>query len=591
MNFWKTFLACLLALLVSGIVSVLFSFLVLVGFISVIGGVASSDNANVTVKQNSILHINLAVQIEDNAVSDPFKNFDPFNFEFKKTLTLNGAISKIKSASNDSRINGIFLEFPLSAQLSADARFQLREALTEFKNSEKFIIAYSDVYSQSSYYLASIADMVYVNPQGGVEWKGISMSVMMYKNLLEKLGIKAEVFRHGKFKGAVEPFILDKISAENRLQMAALGNSIWTTYLDDVSKSRSISVEDLQKYANELKPEDAKDAQSLGFVDSLTYLGTVYDHLARLSGSVDNKPNLVKITDYNYNAKYRSSPNKIAVLYAVGEIVDGGDPNSQIVGGAMREEIAKLAENDNIKAVVLRVNSPGGSAMASEVILNELQRLKEKKPLVVSMGDYAASGGYYISCFGDKIIADPTTLTGSIGVFGLMFNVEKGAKDILGVNVDVINTNKSSDLGNMFRPITEPEKVFIQNGVENVYNRFVELVAAGRNLNKVYVDSIAQGRVWSGVQAKELGLVDDLGTLGDAVKVAAELASVEGYNVSIYPKAEEGSFGAIFREAFTIGTKLVGLGDSPEMIYKKKMDELAKKQGVLVRIPYQIDIN
>lgn len=591
MNFWKTFLACLLALLVSGIVSVLFSFFVLVGFLSFVGGVASSDNANMTVKQNSILHINLGVQIEDNAVSDPFKNFDPLNFEFKRSLTLNGAISKIKNAANDSRINGIFLEFPLSAQLSADARFQLREALTEFKNAEKFVIAYSDAYSQSSYYLASIADMVYVNPQGGVEWKGISMSVMMYKNLLEKLGIKAEVFRHGKFKGAVEPFILDKISEENRLQMAELGNSIWTTYLEDVSKSRSISVEDLQKYANELKPEDAIDAQNLGFVDSLTYLGAVYDHLATLSGSVDNKPNLVKITDYNYNVSYHSSPNKIAVLYAVGDIVDGGDPNSQIVGTAMREEIAKLADNENVKAVVLRVNSPGGSAMASEVILNELQRLKAKKPLVVSMGDYAASGGYYISCFGDKIIADPTTLTGSIGVFGLMFNVEKGAKDILGVNVDVINTNTSSDLGNMFRPITEPEKVYIQKGVENVYNRFVELVATGRNLNQTYVDSIAQGRVWSGVQAKELGLVDDLGTLGDAIKVAAELAGVEGYNVSIYPKAEEGSFGAIFREAFTIGTKLAGFGDSPEVIYKKKMDELAKKQGVLVRIPYQIDIN
>lgn len=589
MNFWKTFLACLLALLVSGIVSLLFSFIVLVGFVSILGSAVSSSETVANVKPNSVLHIDFGMAISDNPTINPFDNVDVFSMQVKRTTSLNGLISKIKRAKDDSRINGIYMEFPISTSLSMDAVYQLRTALEDFKTSQKFLISYSDAYSQGAYYLASVADKVYLNPQGAAEWKGISMEVMLYRNLLNKLGIEPEIFRHGKFKGAVEPFLYDKISDENRLQLDVLIGSIWGDMVSNVSKSRGVSVDDLQKYATDLSVRLAEDAVNLKFVDSLAYSSGVRDRLAVLAGD-GFKPNMVNISEYLPSSSAKYSSDRVAVLYAVGDIVDGVSDGSTIASKSFSEQIIKLADNENVKAVVLRVNSPGGSALASEVILDELRRLKTKKPLVVSMGNYAASGGYYISCFGDKIIADPATLTGSIGVFGMLFNVEKGAKDILGINVDVVKTNSGADLGNMFRPITEVERAYIQQGVEQVYGRFTEVVAEGRGLDIKFVDSIAQGRVWSGLQAKELGLVDQLGTLGDAVNVAAELAGVDDYSISIYPKVDDNPFSVLFKEAYSVGVKVMGLGDSPEAIMKKKLEQLSTRQGVLVRLPYELEV-
>lgn len=591
MNFWKTFWACLLALVVSGIASAIFSFILFVGMIAVISSSFTTTQKEVYIDQSTILHIDLDDRFSDNPNEDPLKNFDLFGLKFAKTQSLSRTIAKINKAAEDSNISGIFLEFSIYSTLNQDQIYQLRTALTEFKESQKFILSYADAYSQSNYYLASVADMVYVNPQGLVEWKGMGMSVMFYKNLMDKLGVEAEIFRCGKFKGAVEPFMLDHISEENRLQLNALTESMWQTALSEVSTSRNISIDSLQSYANNLAVRDAKDALRLSLVDSIIYIGQIHDKLAHLSNSIDNKPKMVNIADYHPSYQYYHNSNDIAILYAIGEIVDEGNPREEIVGYKLREEIAELADDDNVKAVVLRVDSPGGSVMASDMILNELQRLKEKKPLIVSMGNYAASGGYWISCFADRIIADPNTLTGSIGVFGLGFNVQKGASDILGINVDVIKTNTSSDMGNIFRPMTSVEKQYIQRGVDNIYEQFLTIVSEGRGINRSIVDSIAQGRVWSGTQAKELGLVDQLGTMSDAVVVAAELAQVSQYNISVYPKSDANPFEFLLGNSFNIAAKILGIGElSIEQVYKQKLEALSKKQGVLVRLPYQIEL-
>lgn len=583
-------MACLLALVVSGILSFVFSIMVFIGFVTAIGSAMEGEQKNTIVKQGAILHIDLGMELSDNPSSDPLKNIDFANFEFKKTQSLMGAIAKIKAAANDSRISGIYLDFPLSTALSMDGAYQLRQALEAFKESNKFVISYSEAYSQGSYYLASVSDMIYLNPAGAMDWRGMSFQMIMFKGLLDKLGVKAEIFRHGKFKGAVEPFMLEKASDENRTQMGSLATSVWDDLVSVISESRGIPVDSLQSYANNLSIEDCEDALELGFVDSLTYLGSLYDHMATLSGGDEGKPNFVKLSEYNPSGRHDHSLNKIAVLYAVGDIVNEGNPSQEIVAEPLRKEIAKLANNDNVKAVVLRVNSPGGSVLASEVILNELQRLKSKKPLVVSMGTYAASGGYFISCFADRIIANPNTITGSIGVFGMMFNVEKGAKELLGINVDVVGTNKSSDLGNKFRPMTDAERLYMQRGVDQIYDRFIGLVSEGRGLDLKFVDSIAQGRVWSGIQAKELGLVDQLGTLADAIVVAKELAGDDQCSVDVYPKSDNSGFAAAFRSALQAGAKIVGLGDSPEDLIKKEMQKLAKNQGVVARLPYQVEL-
>lgn len=591
MNFIKTFFACLLAIVVGSIFSTLLSVFI---FSMVIGAMLSGMSEPVQITANTVLHIDLAQPIQENKPSNPLDQFNFSDMTIKSTLTTYEAAQAIRDAASDPNIKGIFIDVPMVPQASTDALYELREAIAEFRReSEKFVIAYGDYYSQGTYWLASGADKIYLNPKGNLLWNGLSAQVMFYKQTLAKLGIEPEIFRHGKFKGAVEPFLLDKMSDENRLQMSSLSNSIWGQLVGDVASARSIDSAQLQRYADSLSIAFPADALKHGMVDSLCYRDAVLAHLSRLTDVSEEKdPNFISLSKY-INRSYRnySGTEKIALLYAVGEIMDQNSGGDAIVGNTLRKEIAKLRRDKNVKAVVLRVNSPGGSVLASDIIHHELQLLKNEKPLVVSMGDYAASGGYYISCPADEIVAAPTTLTGSIGVFGMWFNAQKGARDILGINVDVVGTNTSADLGNIFRPMTPAERHFMQNGVDSAYVGFVNLVAAGRDMSFEQVDSMAGGRVWSGRQALEAKLVDRLGTLNDAIELAAMKAGITSYRVSTYPKAKETGLDAIFASALSETANLIFATKDPQKIIQQQLENIRAKQGIVSRMPFDIEIN
>lgn len=591
MNFIKTFFACLLAIVVGSIFSTLLSVFI---FSMVIGAMLSGMSEPVQITANTVLHIDLAQPIQENKPSNPLDQFNFSDMTIKSTLTTYEAAQAIRDAASDPNIKGIFIDVPMVPQASTDALYELREAIAEFRSeSEKFVIAYGDYYSQGTYWLASGADKIYLNPKGNLLWNGLSAQVMFYKQTLAKLGIEPEIFRHGKFKGAVEPFLLDKMSDENRLQMSSLSNSIWGQLVGDVASARSIDSAQLQRYADSLSIAFPADALKHGMVDSLCYRDAVLAHLSRLTDVSEEKdPNFISLSKY-INRSYRnySGTEKIALLYAVGEIMDQNSGGDAIVGNTLRKEIAKLRRDKNVKAVVLRVNSPGGSVLASDIIHHELQLLKNEKPLVVSMGDYAASGGYYISCPADEIVAAPTTLTGSIGVFGMWFNAQKGARDILGINVDVVGTNTSADLGNIFRPMTPAERHFMQNGVDSAYVGFVNLVAAGRDMSFEQVDSMAGGRVWSGRQALEAKLVDRLGTLNDAIELAAMKAGITSYRVSTYPKAKDTGLDAIFASAISETANLIFATKDPQKIIQQQLENIRAKQGIVSRMPFDIEIN
>lgn len=591
MNFIKTFFACLLAIVVGSIFSTLLSVFI---FSMVIGAMLSGMSEPVQITANTVLHIDLAQPIQENKPSNPLDQFNFSDMTIKSTLTTYEAAQAIRDAASDPNIKGIFIDVPMVPQASTDALYELREAIAEFRSeSEKFVIAYGDYYSQGTYWLASGADKIYLNPKGNLLWNGLSAQVMFYKQTLAKLGIEPEIFRHGKFKGAVEPFLLDKMSDENRLQMSSLSNSIWGQLVGDVASARSIDSAQLQRYADSLSIAFPADALKHGMVDSLCYRDAVLAHLSRLTDVSEEKdPNFISLSKY-INRSYRnySGTEKIALLYAVGEIMDQNSGGDAIVGNTLRKEIAKLRRDKNVKAVVLRVNSPGGSVLASDIIHHELQLLQNEKPLVVSMGDYAASGGYYISCPADEIVAAPTTLTGSIGVFGMWFNAQKGARDILGINVDVVGTNTSADLGNIFRPMTPAERHFMQNGVDSAYVGFVNLVAAGRDMSFEQVDSMAGGRVWSGRQALEAKLVDRLGTLNDAIELAAMKAGITSYRVSTYPKAKDTGLDAIFASAISETANIIFATKDPQKIIQQQLENIRAKQGIVSRMPFDIEIN
>lgn len=445
-------------------------------------------------------------------------------------LNVLGAIQRAKA---DKHIDGIYLNINPAASIGLATMEELRNALLDFKEgSDKFIIAYSDFYTQKSYYLSSVADRIYMNPQGSLLWKGMASNVIFYKGLLDKLGVQPEVVRHGAYKSAVEPFIMDKMSPENRLQTEKLIGTIWNHVVSQVAQARSIDSIALQRYASELTINDAEQAVAKGLVDSLAY-GADMDSL--LAGMTDQEtPNYYAFEDYvAQSVAVNKSDNLIAVVYADGEIVDGDAPQPMVGGETLAAKLAELRDQDEVKGVVLRVNSPGGSALASEVIWHEMELLRDKKPVIVSMGDMAASGGYYISCPADAILASPTTITGSIGVFGLLFNAQNGLKDKLGITVDVAKTNPSADLGVPFRALSDAERNYLQHSVEHTYAQFVDHVASGRNLTREQVDSLGGGRVWSGVSALGNGLIDSYGGLLEAIALAADRAGVgEDFSIS-----------------------------------------------------------
>lgn len=587
----KSFFKYLLATIVGVFIASFLGFLIMLG---IFGAMVSSADKPVEVKDNSILYLTFDETIVDRAVDNPFSNLNFGPFASAKQLGLNDILKAIESAKEDPKIKGIYIQ-AVSVSAGGATVEEIRDALIDFKESGKFIISYSDIYSQKAYYLASVSDNIYMNPEGGMEWMGLRGEVMFYKNALEKLGIEPQIIRHGKFKSAVEPFMLDKMSDANREQMLTFMGSIWNHWVKGVSESRNISVEELNRYADEMLISNAKRSVEYGLIDSLIYKDELIDKLKKLTETKD-KDDLTTIT----LAKYIKAPspikkkglakNKIAVVYAQGEINMGEGQDGTIGSETISKAIREARRDSSIKAIVFRVNSPGGSALASEVIWREVVLAKQTKPVIISMGDLAASGGYYIAAPGDVILASPTTLTGSIGVFGMYFSVKEGMNKKLGLTVDVVKTNKYSDFGSMYRPLTAEERAISQQGVEDIYQTFIGHVAEGRGITKDEVDAIGQGRVWSGANAMDIKLVDEFGGLKRAIAIAAEKAGVEEYRVVDLPKQKDPI--QALMEDLSGNAKMMILGDEFVYIYKQyqQVTNMVKNQGVQARMPFEVEM-
>ena len=534
MKFLKTFLAALLAVVVGSVITGLFWLITITG----IAGAFGSKTA--TVMPNSIMRIDLTDNIVDSPAFNPLSGMSLTSLKTTRTLPLLKVLRAIETAATDERIQGIYINYIGGGDISSAALEEVRQALVEFKQSGKFIIAFNDSYSQTGYYLATVADKIYIQPEGSFHWAGISSSLLFYKGALDKLGVSAEVFRPTvcKYKSAVEPYILDKMSDANRRQMTELGNSMWNTICTTVAEARGTTVDALNNIANTipfLTPEQALEHK---LIDGIIYRDQVEDIFAEHGAKKNflDKYEFISLGDYcssvAVDAAKQSAP-KVGIIYAEGAIVDGESESldGNIYGTTLANTIAKARKDETIKAVVLRVNSPGGSALASDVIWREVELLKAQKPVIVSMGAYAASGGYYISAPADAIVANKLTLTGSIGVFGIMLEGGDMLKNKLGVTTDVAKTNPSADfgtgvLGMTLRKPSALEKALLIQSVDRVYEAFTSKVAAGRNLELQKVLNIAEGRVWSGTEAVVNGLADTNGGLKVAISIAADKAGI-----------------------------------------------------------------
>ncbi|VFB14319.1 signal peptide peptidase SppA [Bacteroides heparinolyticus] len=533
-DFLKFTLATITGIILSSVVLFFISILV---FFSIV----SSSESETQVRKNSVMMLDLNGTLSERSQENPF---DFLMQDDYKTYGLDDILASIKKAKENDDIKGIYIE-ATSLNAGFASREEIRNALKDFKESGKFIVAYSDNYSQGLYYLASVADKVLMNPQGMIEWKGLASTPMFFKDLLAKIGVEMQIFKVGTYKSAVEPFVSTEMSPANREQIEAYLASIWGKVTSDVAESRKISVDSLNAIADRmLMFYPAEESVKCGLVDTLIYKNDVRDYLKTLAGidKDDSMPvlGLEDMVNIKKNVPKDKSGNVIAVYYAYGEI-DGVSSSATdgkgIDSKKVIKDLRKLKDDEDVKAVVLRVNSPGGSAFGSEQIWYAISELKKKKPVIVSMGEYAASGGYYISCNADTIVAEPTTLTGSIGIFG-MFPNTKGLADKIGVSIDVVKTNQYADFGTLTRPMNDGEKSLMQMHVNQGYDLFLTRCADGRGINKEDLDKIAQGRVWTGSKAKELGLVDELGGLDKALEIAIAKAKVEAYTVISYPKKE-----------------------------------------------------
>lgn len=588
-NFWSTFLACLLAIVASSVVLSFFVFILFAGMLA-----AFSSEEVSTVNSNSVLKIELSEHIKDNPSPMSFSAIDPFSI-YEKSVSLISVMEAIERASSDHRIEGIYLNFS-SLSMGMGTMEEIRNALLKFKESGKFIISYSNYYTQGTYYLASVADEIYVNPEGSVDWRGLSSTSVFFKGLLDKLGVKAEIYRVGEFKSAVEPYMTDRMSPENRQQMETLLNSIWNNIVGEIAETRGLEPANLQKYATNLVVATPQKAVELGLIDGIRYNDEVLAELVEKTHQDANKTQeTVLLSDYMKAPRSKSgrqSKNKIALIYAEGDIAGGTHASDGIIpGDGLAAKLAKVRKDDQVKAVVLRVNSPGGSALASDVIWREMSLIQQDKPIIVSMGDYAASGGYYISCPADVIISNKHTLTGSIGVFGLTFNLEDAFRNKLGVTTDVARTNPSGDLGSVFRPTTPAERNYIQNSVESVYDTFIDHVAEGRNLSREKVLPIAGGRVWSGIDAAEIGLVDGHGGIKEAIELAADRAGISDNYRIIVPEDPLDQLSQLLNSFFTARMTPKMHPAEVELLQEyRSLTRLLEQQGVQARMPYTIQI-
>ena len=586
-NFLKYTLATITGII---IISILFFIVMLASFSAIV----SSGNKPVTISNNSILVLKAGQTIPDRGDQNPLAGIDFLSMTLSPAPGLNEILHNIEKATVDTKIKGILIENGLMASGWATTE-EMREALKKFRESGKFVISYTDyVLTQECYYLSTAANRIYINPGSMVDFKGLSSEVMFYKKALEKIGVEVQVTRHGKFKGAVEPFILDKLSDENRAQIKDYAGSLWNQIIEDISKSRNITVDHLNKIADDLDGNLASRALDSKLIDRLMYRDELIDTLKNLSGIASGKDlNLVSMTKYGKVPEIKStySKNKIAVIYASGNIVMGKGGNDNIGGNYYAEVIRKARLDTSIKAIVLRVNSPGGNAIAADIMWRELVLAAEKKPLVISMGNYAASGGYYISAPAARIYADPMTISGSIGVFGMIPNAGKLLEDKLGLRTEIVSTNKNSDFPSILRPMNPYEKEMMQMSVEKIYSEFVSRVASGRKMSPGSVDSIGQGRVWSGTSAMKIGLVDEIGGLKEAVQGAAKLAGIEPFTVRELPVLEDPYMRIISQLGGEVRMSLLKneLGESVK--YYNMLREIKDMSGIQARLPYFLDVH
>ena len=584
------FLKFTLASVLGVFLALILAFFIMIGMIT---AMVSAGDEDVVVKEHSILRMKLDYPLNDRAVNDPSAIFKSEDFGFKENPGLNDILKSIERASTDPQIDGIYLN--AASVLGGAAQVEeIRLALLKFKESGKFILAYSEGYDQKGYYLASVADEVYVHPEGTILFKGIGAEMMFFKGTLEKLDVEMQVIRHGKFKAAVEPFILDKMSDANREQTTALITSIWNDLLNPIGESRKISISELNHIADKLSIENPKKAEELHFVDGLKYSDEIAALLKEKSSKgSDDDLDMISVSKYINSAYFRKNgvaKDKIAVIYAAGEI-KGGKGNDTYIGEQnIRKALVKAREDDRVKAIVLRVNSPGGSALVSDLIWREVVLTKKEKPVVVSMGDVAASGGYYISCAADYIFADATTITGSIGVFGLVPNTGKLMTNKLGITFDEAKTNENSTFISAFKTLSPYQREVIQNSVERVYDSFITKVAEGRNMAKADVDRIGQGRVWSGTQALEIGLIDELGGLEAAISKAAEMAGTEKYKIKSLP-VQKDPFQQILEDLSGQSSSIMMkyyLGDNYK--YVEIFENMEDRHIIQARLPYEMRI-
>lgn len=582
-NFLQYTLATIVGIIILNVIGLIFFFIF-------IAAAASSEAP--TVKENSVLLAKFDVPIIDRADENPFSSLMSGSFELDGTLGLDEVLKNIEKAKNDEKISGIFLR--LSTVPSGMAALEeVRDALIDFKESGKFIIAHSDTYTQKGYYLASVADKVYLTPTGEYMFRGLSAQVTFFKRALEKLDVEMQIIRHGSFKSAVEPLINEKMSPENREQLDLMISSIWGQYVNEISEARNISAEDLNTYADELSAGFDDQAFEKGLVDGLKYYDEVLDELReRTETDADDDIDAIslkKYTDVPSDDKV-TSRNRIAVIYAMGSVVMGNDGEGTISSERISKAIRKAREDKKVKAIVFRVNSGGGSALASEVIYREAKLAAAEKPFVASLGDVAASGGYYIVCPADTIVASETTITGSIGVFGVIPNLETLLNERIGITTDVVKTNRHADMGNIARPLDPEEREILQSYVDDVYTTFVDHVADGRNMSFDEVDAIGGGRIWAGKDAMEIGLIDVFGGLDRSIEIAAEMAGLEDYRVQSLPALEDPFTFLMNQVENNIRTRFLKkeLGDAYE--YYQKANEIGRMKGIQAIMPYEIDV-
>ena len=590
-GFFRYVFASMLGFIFGYIVIIIVSFSLVLGIVSFVANKATNHDKEIVIKENTVLKITLDRPIVERIdESNPFYQLADFGDEFTAAVALKDVIDNIERAANDENILGIILDLKMPMMSYASLE-EIRNALLKFKESGKFIYSYSDIYTEGTYYLASVADSIFMQPEGMFLFDGFQMDVTYFRGMLDKLNIKPTVLRYGKYKSAAEMAELTKMSDAQRQQLEEYLFPMYADYLSKISEQTGIDTASLRQYADNLEIILAKDAADKKLVHKLMYKDEYIDFL---KSKVGEEPHGVSLytyiraekEDYNFD-----TDNEIAIIYATGNIVMGEGSVDMIGSDGLSKAIRKARKDDNIKAIVLRINSGGGSALASDIIWREVKLAQEKKPVVVSMGDVAASGGYYIACAADKIVAQPNTITGSIGVIGLHLNTEKFWEEKLGVTFDQVKTNKYSDFMSPLRELSDYEYARMIKGIDDIYQSFIGKVAEGRNMTPAEVDSIGQGRVWRGERAKEIGLVDEMGGLNDAIKIAQDLAEIEEYNLKILPKYKnpfEEFFKAFNTQLYHDKMMSKALGDE-YYIYEQAM-QIKNLEGIQTRMPFEIRI-